>query len=196
MDVLVSLSSLTAWTYSLISFLFLHSGYFFDASSLLVTFILAGKTLEAYIKERSSGETIALQSVKATKVTGEVVDSRALKTGDAVVVKSGEIIPADGVVDDGEGYVMESIYTGEPSAVKKRKGDPVIGGSTLVSGFLRVYVTRAGDRTYMAQVIEALREAEAVRMPIQAGRQNIISFRALDCFNIVGLLPLMVLCAS
>ncbi|MEM1860444.1 MAG: cation transporter, partial [Metallosphaera sp.] len=51
MDVLVSLSSLTAWVYSLVSLLYLHAGYFFDSASLLVTFILAGKTLEAYIKE-------------------------------------------------------------------------------------------------------------------------------------------------
>ncbi|BCS92621.1 heavy metal translocating P-type ATPase [Metallosphaera javensis (ex Sakai et al. 2022)] len=167
MDVLVSFSSLTAWIYSVISLLFLHSGYFFDSASLLVTFILAGKTLEAYIKERTSSEVVSLQSVKATKANGEVVDSRKLKVGDVVLVRAGEVIPADGVVDEGEGYVNESIYTGEPLPVKKVKGDPVIGGSTLTSGFLKVYLTRAGERTYISQVIEALREAEAVRIPIQ-----------------------------
>ncbi len=167
MDVLVSLSSLTAWVYSLVSLLYLHAGYFFDSASLLVTFILAGKTLEAYIKERTSNDVVSLQSVKATRANGETVDSRKLRVGDVVVVKAGEVVPADGIVDEGEGYVNESIYTGEPLPVKKKKGDSVIGGSTLVSGFLKVYVTRTGERTYISQVIEALREAEAVRIPIQ-----------------------------
>ncbi|MCY0862714.1 MAG: copper-translocating P-type ATPase [Metallosphaera prunae] len=167
MDVLVSLSSLTAWVYSLVSLLYLHAGYFFDSASLLVTFILAGKTLEAYIKERTSNDVVSLQSVKATKANGETVDSRKLRVGDVVVVKGGEVVPADGIVDEGEGYVNESIYTGEPLPAKKKKGDSVIGGSTLVSGFLKIYVTRTGERTYISQVIEALREAEAVRIPIQ-----------------------------
>lgn len=167
MDVLVSLSSLTAWFYSFVSFLFIHSGYFFDAASFLITFILAGKALEAYIKERSSSEVIELKTIKATKENGEVVDSKNLKVGDLVVVKSGELIPADGVVESGEGFVDQSIYTGETEPVKRVRGDPVIGGSTLITGYLKVYVTRAGDRTYISQVVEALREAEVVRLPIQ-----------------------------
>lgn len=89
MDVLVSLSSLTAWVYSLVSLLYLHAGYFFDSASLLVTFILAGKTLEAYIKERTSNDVVSLQSVKATRANGETVDSRKLRVGDVVVVKAG-----------------------------------------------------------------------------------------------------------
>ncbi|BCU67152.1 copper-translocating P-type ATPase [Sulfolobales archaeon HS-7] len=191
MDVLVSLSSLTAWVYSLLSFLILHSGYFFDSASLLVTFILAGKTLEAYIKEMSNRDIITLQSIKARKSTGEIVDSRKLKVGDVVIVKSGELVPSDGIVDDGEGYIVESIYTGEPSAVKKVKGDPVIGGSTLVSGFLSIYVTRAGDRTYMAQVIEALREAETVRMPIQDLTDK-ISFVFVPSIILISLISFVV----
>ncbi|QKR00281.1 cadmium-translocating P-type ATPase [Metallosphaera tengchongensis] len=175
MDVLVSLSSLTAWTYSLVSLFYLHSGYFFDASSLLITFILAGKTLEAYIKERTSDEVLNLQSTKARLVSGETVDSRKLKVGDLVVVKSGEVVPADGVVDEGEGFVDESIYTGESLPVKKVKGDPLVGGSVLSSGFLKVYVTRSGERTYISQVVQALKEAETVRLPIQSIADRISS---------------------
>ena len=161
MDVLVSLSSNIAWFYSLFTFAF------FSASSLLITFILVGKTLEAYLKEKASEQIVGLLNVKARKEDGSVVDSSSLKVGDVVVVKSGEVIPADGVVDEGEGYVDESIYTGESIPVRKAKGDPVIGGSLLTSGYLKVYVTRAGNRTYLSQVVEAIREAEAIRLPIQ-----------------------------
>jgi len=171
MDTLVSLSSNIAWFYSLFSLLTKGSNYFFMASSLLITFILVGKTLEAYIKERTSQEVVKLQSVKARVLKEgreEVVDSSKLKVGDIVIVKSGEIIPADGIVDEGEGYVNESIYTGETLPVKKRKGDAVIGGSLLTSGYLKVYVTRSGNRTYLSQVIEAIREAETTRLPIQS----------------------------
>ncbi|MBB5253550.1 heavy metal translocating P-type ATPase [Sulfurisphaera ohwakuensis] len=168
MDTLVSLSSNIAWFYSLYSYLIHSSNYFFEASSLLITFILIGKTLEAYIKEKTSDDVIRLQTVKARLTDGTLVDSSKLRVGDVVMVKSGEIIPADGIVDEGEGYVNESIYTGETIPVRKKKGDPVIGGSILTSGFLKVYVTRAGNRTYISQVIEAIREAETTRLPIQS----------------------------
>jgi len=72
------------------------------------------------------------------------------------------------VVKEGEGYVEESIYTGEVMPVRKSVGEPVIGGSTLVSGFLKVHVTRSGERTYLSQVVEAVKEAETVRLPIQS----------------------------
>lgn len=171
MDTLVSLSSNIAWFYSLASFLTHGNNYFFMTSSLLITFILIGKTLEAYIKERTSQEVVRLQEVKARVIKGgkeEVIDSSKLKVGDTVVVRSGEVIPADGIVDDGEGYVNESIYTGESVPVLKKKGDAVIGGSLLTSGFLKVYVTRSGNRTFISQVVEAIREAETVRLPIQS----------------------------
>jgi len=166
MDVLVSLSSNIAWFYSLFSL----SNPFFSASSLLITFILVGKTLEAYLKERASEQVLSLINVKAKKITDSgiiEVNASELKVNDVVIVKSGEVIPADGVVDEGEGYVDESIYTGESVPTRKIKGDPVIGGSILNSGYLKVFVTRTGERTYLSQVVEAIREAETTRLPIQ-----------------------------
>jgi len=169
MDVLVSLSSTVAWVYSLYGLL-TNSQTFFTASSLLITFILIGKTLEAYLKERVSNDVLSLTNVKARKIEGEkevIVDSNKLKVGDVVLIKSGDVIPADGVVEEGEGYVNESIYTGEVTPSYKRRGDPVIGGSVLERGFLKVYVTRAGNRAYITQVAEAIREADTTRFPIQ-----------------------------
>ncbi|ARM76857.1 heavy metal translocating P-type ATPase [Acidianus manzaensis] len=169
MDTLVSLSSNVAWFYSVYS-LFVHGPVFFDAASLLITFVLVGKTLEAYLKGREANAIVKLQTVKATVIKSgkeEKVDSTDLKVGDIVIVKSGEIIPADGIIDEGEGDVNESIFTGEFTPVKKTKGDPVIGGSILLKGNIKVYVTRAGDSTYLSQVIQSIRESQNVKFPIQ-----------------------------
>ena len=95
------------------------------------------------------------------------VGADEVKVGDMLLVRAGETIAADGVVDDGKGEVEESVLTGEPMPVLKSKGSPVVGGSRLVSGFLKVYVTRSGERTYVAQLMTAVRDAEAARLRVQ-----------------------------
>ncbi len=166
MDTLVSLSTNIAWFYSLYAVI-IHQQTFFDVASLLVSFILIGKTLEAYLKDRISLQITSLKNLKATLIDGRVVNAEELKVGDKIIVKSGEVVPVDGIVDEGEGEVNESIVTGESMPVKKKKGDAVIGGSTLLSGYLKVYVTRTGERTYISQVVEAVNEAQTARLPIQ-----------------------------
>lgn len=166
MDTLVSLSTNVAWFYSVYA-LIVHQQVFFDVASLLISFILIGKTLEAYLKERISVQITSLKEVKATLADGRIVKASELKVGDEIIVKSGEVIPADGIVDEGSGEVNESIVNGESLPVKKKEGDAVIGGSTLISGYLKVYVTRAGERTYISQVVEAVNQAQTARLSIQ-----------------------------
>ncbi|EZQ02270.1 ATPase P [Candidatus Acidianus copahuensis] len=170
MDTLVSLASNVAWFYSVYGVL-TNSAVFFDASSLLILFILIGKTLEAYVKARVTNSVIGLYSVNARLIKGnreEIVSSSSLKVGDIVLVKSGEIIPADGIVEEGKGDVNEAIFTGESKPTLKTKGKPVIGGTVLINGFLKIYVTRSGERTYMAQVVQAIRESQGTKLPIQS----------------------------
>lgn len=169
MDTLVSLASNVAWFYSLYDYL-TGGPLLFDTTSLLITFVLTGKTIEAYMKAKASNSVVGLLSVRARKVEGDrevEVSALDLRTGDIVSVKSGDIIPADGVVEEGRGEVDESVLTGESRPVVKMKGDPVVGGSILLNGYLRVYVTRAGERTYLHQVIEGVRQAQGARLPIQ-----------------------------
>ncbi|AHC51216.1 ATPase P [Sulfolobus acidocaldarius SUSAZ] len=169
MDVLVSLSSNTAWIYSLIQ-MFIGKEPFFLTSSSLITFILIGKLLEAFLKEKISEDVIKLTQVKARKIENGKeyeINSNELKVGDLVIVKTGDIIPADGVVESGEATVDESIYTGEALPTTKKKGDPVIGGSIVQTGALTVYVTRSGNRAYISQVVSAIKEAEFTKLPIQ-----------------------------
>jgi Cu2+-exporting ATPase len=169
MDTLVSTATLVAWLYSAYSLL-TRGPVFFDAASLLISFLLIGKTIEAYIRERLSGEVASLLPARARVIRGgeEVeVNADEVKVGDLLLVRSGEVIAADGVVEEGKGEVDESILTGESMPSLKTKGSPVVGGSRLVSGFLRVYVTRSGDRTYVAQLMTAVRDAEAARLKVQ-----------------------------
>ncbi len=155
MDVLVSLSAGTAWAYSVYG-VFTGGTVFFDAASLLITFVLLGKVIEAYLRGKIS-------AFKAPRWTarledGAVVDSWSLVPGQAIVVKAGEVVPADGVVIDGSGEVDESILTGESRPVRKAASDPVVAGSTLISGFIKVHVTRAGEDTYFSQIAREVSE--------------------------------------
>ncbi|TRM84859.1 ATPase P, partial [Sulfolobus sp. A20-N-G8] len=162
MDVLVSLSSNVMW----ISSIFLPNHPFFMDSALLITFVLIGKTLEAYIKARMSSDII-VEPYKARLKDGRLVDSSKLNVGDVIIVKSGERIPADGIIDNGEGEVDESILTGEQKPVLKKKGDSVLAGSVLANGYLEIYVTRNWDRSYIMQLTQTVREAYNARVSIQ-----------------------------
>ncbi|MDT7862374.1 MAG: cation-translocating P-type ATPase [Saccharolobus sp.] len=162
MDVLVSLSSNIMW----FSSVFLPSHPFFMDSALLITFVLVGKTLEAYIKAKMSSN-INIEPYKAKLKDGRIVNSNELKVGDIIVVKSGEKIPADGIIESGEGEVDESILTGEQKPVYKKKGDNVLAGGILVNGYLEIYVTRNWDRSYIMQVTQTIREAYNARVSIQ-----------------------------
>ena len=173
MDTLVALSSGTAWIYSIINFL--HGGsVFFDAASLLVTFVLVGKTLDSYLRFRIS--FIHVPKLQARLSTGEMVDADQVNVGDTVIVKAGEPVPVDGVVDDGYGEVDESILSGEPLPVGKTKGNPVTAGSSLVSGYLEVYTTRSGSRTYMSQLVQAVNDAGTTTIGLKRTVDRITSY--------------------
>ncbi|MCL4344722.1 MAG: cadmium-translocating P-type ATPase [Nitrososphaerota archaeon] len=156
MDTLVALSAGTAWIYSVID-LANRGEVFFDAASLLVTFVLVGKTLDSYLRYRIS--YVHVPHFTARLSTGEIVDADQVNVGDIVIVKSGEVIPVDGVVYDGTGEVDESILTGESVPNKKNKGDPATADSYLVNGYLEIYVTRRGGNTYIAQLVQAVNDA-------------------------------------
>lgn len=162
MNVLISLASNIMW----FSSVFLPGHPFFEDSALLITFVLVGKTLEAYIKTKMSSN-INIEPYKARLKDGRIVNSNELKVGDIIVVKSGEKIPADGIIESGEGEVDESILTGEQKPVYKKKGDNVLAGGILINGYLEICVTRNWDRSYIMQVTQTIREAYNARVSIQ-----------------------------
>jgi len=169
MESLVALSSAVAFAYSTLALLGVAEGAtFFEASAGVLGFVSAGKFLEERLKARalrSIRELAELQRKRARIVrdgSALEVDSSEVRVGDIVEVRAGELIPVDGVVVEGWGYVDESTFTGEPAPRFKtaERRDPVLAGTHLTSGFLRVMATRVGKDTNLAYIIETVKEAQ------------------------------------
>lgn len=177
MDVLVSISVISAYIYSVIALfgVFGMSGHaFFETAVMLITFIRAGKYLEERVRGRA-GQTLQklakLQTDKARLLTPEgkesEVSASSLRLGDTVVVRAGEIIPVDGEIIEGISSVDESMVTGESMPVVKQKGDGVIGATVNKTGVLMVKTNRVGEETVLSQIINLVEEAQMDKAPIQ-----------------------------
>ncbi|WP_457632713.1 heavy metal translocating P-type ATPase [Oceanithermus desulfurans] len=146
---------------------------YFEAAGVIVTLILLGKYLEAVAKGRTSEAIRKLMELGAKKAR-VVRDGRevelpieAVVPGDLIRVRPGERIPTDGEVVEGEGYVDESMLTGEPVPVLKRAGDAVVGGTVNQNGSLLFRATRVGADTVLSQIIRMVEEAQQSKPPVQ-----------------------------
>ncbi|MDN5358225.1 MAG: P-type Cu2+ transporter [Candidatus Diapherotrites archaeon] len=173
MMTLVAMAISVAFIYSVLSVFVLGGRDFFWELATLVVVMLLGHWIEA---KSVSGASKALEELAklipktAHLVRGEhTVDVPAseLKPGDVVLVKPGEKIPADGVIIEGETHVDESLLTGESRPVHKKDGDEVIGGSVNGHAAIKVRVTKAGNDTYVAQMMRIVREAQQSRTRTQ-----------------------------
>ena len=95
------------------------------------------------------------------------VESSSLKSGDILLIKTGEQVPADCKVLWGEASVSEAILTGESLPVEKKMNDKLIGGSVVESGTMKAYVTAAGNDTVLNQILKMVNEAQAEKPPVQ-----------------------------
>ena len=146
--------------------------FYFESAAMILTLITVGKMLEA----RSKGKTTdALKSlmklapktatvVRAGKET--VVPIEQVRTGDIFVVRPGETIPVDGVVEEGSSAVNEAALTGESIPVDKAAGDAVSAATLNQSGFLRCRASRVGEDTTLSQIIRMVSDAAATKAPI------------------------------
>ncbi len=175
MDTLVALGAGSAYIYSLAVTLgvIAGEGVYYEATAFIISFILIGRYIEIRVKARTGEVVRKLARLQPEKVRvyrdgAEVeVSIRDVKVGDRVLVKEGERIPVDGVVDKGRGYVDESMITGESEPVFKEPRKPVIAGSLLVSGYLEVIATRVGRDTVLSQLIRLVRHAQSGKPRIQ-----------------------------
>lgn len=176
MDVLVALGISAAWGYSILAAFHLFGiggEVFFETAAMLVTFIRFGKWLEARARGRAGQalqKLLQLQADRALLLTdaGELdVPASQLGAGDRVVVRPGEKIPVDGVVESGRSAVDESMVTGESLPVEKQPGSQVIGSTINRGGRLVVKAQRVGEETVLAQIARLVEEAQADRAPIQ-----------------------------
>ncbi len=135
--------------------------------------MLLGEGLEGYASKRTSAAILRFVEQMPRKARllrdGEEVevDAAALLTGDLIVVRAGERIPADGLVETGNSAIDESTITGESLPRDKASGDEVFSGTLNGHGLLRIRVTRAGDETTLARVINLVKEAKDRKAPVE-----------------------------
>jgi P-type Cu2+ transporter len=182
MDTLVALSTGIAYIFSLFNLFCanfwhsrgLHAHVYFEASGLIITFILIGKYLEERARERTSTaiqQLMALQpkTVQLIQEDGAIVTVpiASLQPLQTVLVKPGDQIPVDGTVLEGSSYVDESMLTGEPIAVSKQAGDLVFAGTINQKGSFRFRADKLGSSTRLAQIIQLVRRSQGSRAPVQ-----------------------------
>ncbi len=148
---------------------------YFEAAAVITTLVLLGQVLELRARHETSGAIRALLSLAppdAIRITEtgeeETVPLAEVRAGDRLRVRPGEKVPVDGTVLEGSGVIDESMITGEPIPVEKTAGDPVTGGTVLVSGSLIMKAEKVGDETMLAQIVRLVAEAQRSRAPIQA----------------------------
>ena len=174
MDVLVSLGTSAAYFFSLAVVVFrISSALYFDSAALITTLILMGKLLEHKAKAQTSQAVRAL--VKLQPKTAHVVREGAetdvpveqVVKGDEILVRPGENVPVDGVVQSGSTTVDESMLTGESLPVSKSEGSAVFAATMNKTGAFRFRATKVGKDTALAQIIRMVDEAQGSKAPIQ-----------------------------
>ncbi|MDR1866626.1 MAG: heavy metal translocating P-type ATPase [Bacteroidales bacterium] len=178
MNVLVASGTSAAFFYSLYHLFFHPAGetphLYFESAATIITFVLLGKTLEAKAKGRTADAIGKLAKLRVrtarTLRNGQETEIpvEELRTGDSVVVRPGEKIPADGVILDGHTSVDESMLTGESVPVEKNAGDTVTGATVNQYGAIVFTATKVGRDTTLQQIIRMVEEAQTVKAPIQS----------------------------
>ncbi|HTY74013.1 MAG TPA: heavy metal translocating P-type ATPase, partial [Candidatus Nanoarchaeia archaeon] len=177
MDTLIAMGTSTAWIYStVVTFapnIFQGAGVFFDTATMIMTFILLGKLLDAIAKGRTSEairKIMGLQ-VKVARIirNGEEqeIPAEDVQVGDIIVVRPGEKIPVDGIVIEGYSGVDEKVITGESIPVEKKSGDQVVGATLNKTGMLKFKATKVGKDTVLAQIISMVEDALSSKAPVQ-----------------------------
>ncbi|GIV66139.1 MAG: copper-translocating P-type ATPase [Bellilinea sp.] len=174
MDVLIAMGTSAAYFYSIAILLGLVKDHvYFETAAVIITLVRLGKFLEARAKGQTSEAIKKLMGLQArtarvSRNNQEMeIPVEEVTIGDIVLVRPGEKIPVDGVIIEGHTSVDEAMLTGESMPVEKRPGDPVIGATLNMNGFIRFEATRVGKETVLAQIIRLVEEAQGSKAPIQ-----------------------------
>jgi Cu+-exporting ATPase len=202
MNTLVAVGALSAYLYSAgVTFFpqwFEAAGVtphaYFDGAAMIVTLILLGRFLEARAKGRTSQaikRLIGLKPKTARVIRNETEEVdlpvEMLKKGDLVLVRPGEKVPTDGIIEKGSSSVDESMLTGESIPVDKEPGSNVFGGTLNKSGSFFFRATRIGAETALAQIIRLVEEAQGSKAPIQRVADKVASIFVPVVFGIAVL---------
>lgn len=184
MDVLIFIGFSAAFVYSLAGTI-QHAGHamgahnylFYETAASIITLVLLGNLLEHRSVKQTTSALTALGQIQNTIARKVVFENGADKlvevpnsdifVGDIMQVNSGDRIPADGIVINGTGTVDESVVTGESIPVEKEKKDPLIGGTVLTSGSLRMQARAVGNQTVVSAIVKMVKEAQRTKPSIQ-----------------------------
>ena len=197
MDSLVALSTLIAFLFSTFNTFFgemvwgargIEWHTYFDASVMIITFVLTGRCLEEKAKDSTASsirQLMGIQPKTARLVTYEKIEGTndykmeevpisTIQIGDMIEVRAGEKIPVDGVVTQAESfmtadaaYVDEAMISGEPTPAMKKAGDNVLAGTIPSQGKLRMRAKQIGENTALAHIIRMVQEAQGSKAPVQ-----------------------------
>lgn len=197
MDSLVALSTLIAFLFSTFNAFFgemvwgargIEWHTYFDASVMIITFVLTGRCLEEKAKDSTASsirQLMGMQPKTARLVTREKIEGTndykmeevpisTIQIGDMIEVRAGEKIPVDGVVTQAESfmtvdaaYVDEAMISGEPTPAMKKAGDNVLAGTIPSQGKLRMRAKQIGENTALAHIIRMVQEAQGSKAPVQ-----------------------------
>ncbi len=173
MDTLIAMGTSAAYGFSVVTTFWLGGAVYFDSAIMILTLITLGKYLEAQAKGRTSEAIRKLLDLQA-KTAIVIRDGKEIEipvedveVGDIVIVKPGDKIPVDGIVQEGRSSVDESMLTGESLPVEKNVGDEVIGATLNKLGMLKFEAMKVGKDTALAQIIKIVEEAQGTKAPIQ-----------------------------
>jgi heavy metal translocating P-type ATPase len=174
MEVLVLLGTLAAFFYSFALTLQGQAHHlYYETSAVIITLVLLGRTLEARARGQAKRALESLWNLLPREVLrwdGEAYHAAPLsqvQVGDRLLVRTGDRVPVDGVVLEGRGWVDESAITGESLPQERATGDRVLGGALVVDGVLHLEAQAVGEQTLLAQVAQAVAQAQARKASIQ-----------------------------
>ena len=182
MDTLVAMSTGIAYIFSVFNTLNpdfwhsrgIHPHVYFEASALVITFILLGKLLEEKAKGNTSSalkKLIGLQPKSLTLIlkngTHQEILVKDVHPKDIILVKPGDKIPVDGIVVNGNSFVDESMISGEPIPVEKSEGEKLFAGTINQKGVLQISAEKIGSETLLAQIIKMVQDAQGSKAPVQ-----------------------------
>ena len=158
-------------------------GVYFEVAAVITVLVLLGQVLELRARSQTGGAIKALLGL-APKTARLILDDRSeqeipidqIQPGDRLRVRPGEKVPADGTVVEGTSFVDESMVTGEPMPVEKRKGETVTGGTVNTTGSFVMLAERVGSDTLLAQIVRMVAEAQRSRAPIQRLADTVSSY--------------------
>lgn len=202
MDTLVAMSTLISFLFSVFNTFWgdsfwgsrgIENHTYYDASVMIITFVLTGRVLEERAKSSTASAIRTLMGMApktAHLINGDSIDEvpiAALGSGDIIEVRAGEKVPVDGSITTGETYIDESMITGEPTPAQRSEGDKVFAGTILKQGTIRFRAEATGDKTMLAQIIRMVQEAQGSKAPVQRVADKIarVFVPAVLCLSLI-----------